>query len=213
LARRRAPTGPSSKAVSRVRARRTAGFSTIETLFTVAVMATVGGIAIPPLRAAAEDLRASGAARYLATRLQRARMEAVMRSANVAVRFIAATPGYAFAVYVDGNGNGVLASDIQTGVDTRLGSIEQLSDNFAGVEFATLAGLPPVDAGGTPPGDNPIRLGSSRSASFTPSGTSSTGTVYVKGAGNRQFAIRIYGDTGKTRILRFDVRSRVWKSP
>ncbi len=111
---------------------------------------------------------------------------------------------------MDGNRNGVLASDIDHGVDWRLGPIESLRDNFGSVDFGTMPGLPAIDSGGTPPGSDPIRLGSSGSATFAPLGTSSSGTLYVNGRGNQQFAIRIYGETGKTRILKFDVRSRRW---
>lgn len=187
------------------------GFSAIELLFAVAVTVTVGGIAIPPLVAAVDDFRAAGAARYVAIRFQRARMEAVLRSAATSVRFTSTSGGFAFATYVDGNGNGVLSSDIQSGIDVRITPLEKLSDNFAGVQFATLPGLPPVDPGGTPPGSDPIRLGSGNAATFTAAGTASTGSVYIRGARNQQYVVRVYGDTGKTRLLIFDARSQKWK--
>jgi len=68
-----------------------------------------------------------------------------------------------------------------------------------------------VDPGGTPPGTNPIRLGSSSILTFTPLGTSSPGTLYVRGRRGIQYAIRILGETGKTRVLKFDPRTRRWK--
>jgi type II secretory pathway pseudopilin PulG len=186
------------------------GFSALEVLFVTALTATVGGIAVPPLLSAVDDVRTTGAVRYLAGTLSRARMEAVLRSADVAVRFTQLPAGYVFGTYVDGNGDGVLSADIQHGIDVRLGSPERLPNNFRGVEFGTLPGLPAVDPGGTPPGSDPIRLGSSNGVTFTAAGTSSTGSIYVLGARNRQFVIRIYGDTGKTRILSFDWRTRLW---
>lgn len=178
-------------------------------LFAAAALLTLGGVATPPLRHAMESLRAAGAARYVATMLQRTRLEAIKRSSDVAVRFVGGSTGFSFAIYVDGNRNGVLSHDIMDGVDWLLRQPERLRDNFAGVDFGTLPGLPAVD-GGTPPGTDPIRLGASRSASFSPAGTSSTGTLYLKGAGNHQFAIRIYGETAKTRILKYDDRTRRW---
>lgn len=174
-------------------------------------MVTVGGIALPPLLAAADDARAIGGARYVAARLQRARMEAVLRSADVSLRFTQVGAAYAFAVYVDGNRNGVLSVDILHGVDFRTGSVERLPDNFPGVEFGAIPGLPAVDPGGTPPASDPIRLGSANAATFSPSGTSSTGSLYIRGARNQQFVIRLYGDTGKTRLLVFDARTRGWR--
>lgn len=186
------------------------GFSTIEILFTAATALTLGGVAVPSLRHATDSMKAAGAARHVASRLQRARMEAIARSADVAVRFAAVGGGYAFTVFVDGNRNGVLSADIDHGVDWQLGPPGRLGDDFGGVEFGTLPDLPPIDAGGTPPGINPIRLGTSGAATFSPLGTSSTGTLYIKGSGNQQLAIRIYGETGKTRIMKYDAGARRW---
>jgi type II secretory pathway pseudopilin PulG len=183
------------------------GFTALELVFALGVTATLSGLALPPILRGLDDYRAAGAARFVASRLQRARMEAVRRSATVAVRF---TDSGEFRMYVDGNGNGVLATDIWDGTDPQLGSAERLESNFAGVYFGTIDGLPPVDSGGAPPGGDPIHLGASDSASFTSSGTSSSGSVYVRSR-TCQLVVRIYGDTGKTRILRFEERSRQWR--
>jgi prepilin-type N-terminal cleavage/methylation domain-containing protein len=183
------------------------GFTLVEMLFALGVAATLSGMALPPVLRVLEDYRTAGAARYVATRLQRARMEAVRRSANVAVRFADAGE---FSTYVDGNGNGVLSADIRDGIDPQLGATERLESSFRDVSFGTLAGLPPVDAGGSPPGADPIHLGASGIASFSPAGTSSSGSVFVR-SGTCQLVVRVYGDTGKTRILRFEARSRQWR--
>jgi len=184
------------------------GFTLLEMAFAVGLAATLSGIALPPTLRLLEDYRTAGAARYVASRFQRARMEAVRRSANVAVRFGDAGE---FATYVDGNGNGVLSADIRDGTDPQLGAAERLELGFSGVQFGVLPGLPPVDAGGTPPGSDPIHLGGSNLASFTPAGTSSSGSVYVR-SDRCQLVVRIYGDTGRTRILRFEARSRQWRA-
>ena len=65
-----------------------AGYSIVEVMFVVGLVATLSGVAVPQMLAALDDFRATGAARYMAARLQRARMEAVMRSAEVAVKFM-----------------------------------------------------------------------------------------------------------------------------
>jgi hypothetical protein len=139
-------------------------------------------------------------------------MLAVMRSARVAVRFSRAGSGYLFTEYQDGNGNGVLASEIRTGIDRRLGPPESLRDNFKGVDFGTQPGLPPIDPGGAAPGADPIRLGASSILTFTPYGTASTGTLYIRGR-DAQYAVRVFGDTGKSRTLKFDRRARRWSAP
>ena len=188
-----------------------AGYSLVELMFVLGLVATLSGVAVPQMLAALDDFRAAGAARYMAARLQRARMEAVMRSAAVAVLFTQDSTGYSYAVYVDGNGNGVLTRDIQRGIDRRIGAVERLSEQFTGVDFGAIVGLPAIDPGGTPPGADPIRLGSGNSASFAAAGTSTSGTVYIRGRGGAQYAVRIFGDTGKTRRLKFDRAVWQWK--
>src|SRR5689334_8866360 len=189
---------------------RPAGYSIVELAFVTALVCTLCGIAIPHMLVGIDEFRTAGAARYVSTLLQHARMEAVKRSAEVALQITAGAGGYQIAMYVDGNRNGVLARDVQRGVDRPLVRPTRLPDNFAGVDFGAVPGLPPVDAGGTPPGTDPIRLGSSSFAAFTAIGTSTTGSLYIAGARGSQYVVRIYGQTGKTRILKFSTQTGKW---
>jgi hypothetical protein len=175
-------------------------------------MTVVGGMAVPQVLTGLDDFRTAGAARHMAARLQRARMDAVVRSADVALQVVQSAGAYAYTVYVDGNRNGVRSAEILQGVDRRLLPAERLPDQFPGVDFGVLPGLPAVESGATPPGSDPIRLGSSNLATFSAAGTSSSGSLYIRGRRNAQYVVRIYGQTGRTRILRFDSRSRVWKA-
>lgn len=177
----------------------------------MALGATMCAGAIPEYLTAIDDFRANGAARHISGRFQRARMEAVMRSASVAVQFTQTGSGYSYAVYLDGNRNGVLTRDIERGIDRQIDALERLPDQFTGVEFGVIPGLPPVDPGNTAPGSDPIRLGAGRFASFSAMGTSSSGTVYIRGRRDAQYAVRIYGETGKTRMLKFQRRTWQWK--
>src|SRR4051794_6149084 len=181
---RQPPPGRSS-VVARCAA--AAGYTIVECVFVAGTIATVSSIAVPQVMTGVDALRAAGAARYVSACLQRARMEAVMRSADVALEVTQTTTGYSYAVYVDGNRNGVRSADIQKGTDRRLVPAERLGDQFPGVEFGAAPGLPAVDAGGTPPGSDPIRLGSSNFATFAAAGTSSSGSLYIRGRRNAQF--------------------------
>lgn len=187
-----------------------AASSLIEVVFVLGIAAIVTGIAGVDGMRSLYEARGAGAARYLAARLQQARMEAVARNAATAVRVSNASGAYSFTTYVDGNGNGVLSRDISSGVDTALRNAEALRDQFPGVEFGALPGLPPADPGGVAPGSNPIRLGSASGVTFTPIGTSSPGSLYVLTRGGGQFAVRIFAETGKTRVLRFEPSTGQW---
>lgn len=187
------------------------GYSLLELMMVMALGVTMSAAALPEYLTALDDFRACGAARHISGRFQRARMEAVMRSATVAVQFTQTSSGYSYAVYLDKNRNGVLTRDIQRGVDLPIGAPERLPDQFSGVEFGAIPGLPPVAAGSTAPGSDPIRLGAGSFASFSAMGTSSSGTVYIRGRRDAQYAVRIFGETGKTRMLKFERGTGRWR--
>jgi len=198
-------------APARTRSSTGRGYSLLEVLFVLGMIVTLSAVAVPQSLTGLDDFRTIGATRYISARLQRARMEAVMRSAEVAMQFVATPQGYSYAVFLDGNRNGVRVHDIQAGVDRGIGAPERLVDQFPGVDFGAIPGLPAIDVGGTPPGSDPIRLGASGFASFSATGTSSTGTLYIRSRRNAQYAVRIFGDTGKTRALKFDNATRRWR--
>ncbi len=101
------------------RARRTSesGLTTVEIVMTCALFVTVSALAIPSSLAAVDEYRTASAARYLASRCRLARMQAVRRSAAVALKFERIGSGIRFASFVDGNGNGVRTPDIARGID------------------------------------------------------------------------------------------------
>jgi type II secretory pathway pseudopilin PulG len=172
----------------------------IELLFVTALIAVVSAIAVPQSLAAMDRARAASAARYLASRMAVARSQAVMRSAHVALRFDGDRSRITFRMFVDGNHDGVRTDDIATGVDAPLDAAVRLADLYPGVAIAL----------GSDAGADPVRLGSSNLLSFTPFGTSTSGSIYVRGRDGSQFAIRVLGGTGRARVERFDVHSRAW---
>ena len=183
----------------------------LELVFAAGLATTLAGVAVPRVQLGLDELQTAGAARYVASRLQRTRMEAVSRSGDVALRFTSAGSSFVYADYADRNRNGVRSVDIQRGIDRRVSLEERLRDQFPRVDFGTVPYLPPVDASSGPPGGDPVRLGAGNMATFTAQSTATSGSLYVRGPRGVQYVIRIYGETGKTRILKFDSRRRVWK--
>ncbi len=187
-----------------------AAFSVIELLFALGLAATLAGIAAPQLAASLDATRASGAARYMASRLQQARMAAVRRNASVALKIVRVGSGFSFTEYLDGNRNGVLSADIVSGADRAVSPPDSLSARFSGVEFGASPGTPAIDPGSVAPGGDPIRLGASDMAVFSPDGTATSGTLFIEGRRHLQYAVRIYGETGRIRIFTLDSRSLAW---
>lgn len=173
------------------------------------IMVIVGGAAIPLAHTSVDRTRAAGAARYVAGRMAMARFEAVRRSAHVAIRFVQQPDGYWLQMFVDGNRNGVRSSDIAKGVDTAISANEQLRHHFSGVQFGIQPGVTGIDPGPFNTTD-PIQIGSSTLLSFSPNGSSTSGTLFLHGLRGNQFAVRVLGATGRTRVLEFNFGAGIW---
>jgi type II secretory pathway pseudopilin PulG len=167
-------------------------------LFVVSMMAILAAAAIPPLAASVERTRAMSAARYLAGRLSLARAQAVARAANVALLLTRERDALTAALYADGNGNGVRRVDVDAGIDPPLGSAVRLDELFPSLQILL---------------DDPASLTpSSASAlmSFSPIGTASSRTLYVRARDGSMYAVRVLGATGRTRVLRFVPGTGEW---
>ena len=162
--------------------------------------AVVAGFAVPQVLVALDRQTAWAAARYLAARMAMARAYAVTRSAHVALRFSSDEGDVTFQMFLDDNHNGVRTLDIGSRVDPALDRPTRLSELFPGVVIGISTEL----------GTDPVKIGSTNLLSFTPLGTATPGTIYVRGRDGLQLAIRITGATGRTRLLRYVPRTRQW---
>ncbi|OFW06327.1 MAG: hypothetical protein A3I61_06345 [Acidobacteria bacterium RIFCSPLOWO2_02_FULL_68_18] len=129
-----------------------------------------------------------------------ARSYAVLRSSHVALRFVEVRSDVTFQMFVDGNHNGVRTSDIDAAVDYPLDAPTRLADLFPGVAVGITPAL----------GRDPVRIGDSDLLSFTPLGTATAGTIYVRGRDGMQLAVRVLGATARTRVLRYVPRTDQW---
>jgi hypothetical protein len=156
---------------------------------------------MPRLLASVDRSRGIAGARYLATRMALARATAVSRSAVVALRFESGARGISFSVVQDGNRNGVNSREIQTGIDRVIEPALFLSDLFPGVEIGLQPGTPALE---------PVQLGGTTLLSFTPRGTSTSGSIYVRSRDGTQWAIRVLGVTARARLLRWVRETGAW---
>jgi hypothetical protein len=194
--------------------RRARGASLPELMVVIGLVGTLAAVSLPPLLRGVDAARVRAGARYLGGRLHLARMLAVMRSQYVALRFEPVGQSYRIGLYADGNGNGLRTIDIDRGVDRPLGPPERLEDQFASVRLGIVEPVPAVDGHGwLGPSDSPVRVGRSGLVSFSPLGTATSGTLYVRGRGLEQYAVRVLGPTGRIRVLRFDRATKRWREP
>jgi len=187
------------------------GFTVIELLFAIALSVVLTALALPIGTDALDDMRARAAARYISGRIATARLGAINRSQATGLRFLVSSPDYQFSTYVDGNGNGLRTADILAGVDTSLGPARQLGSDFRHVHFGLAIGIPDVDGARNTAADG-VRIGTARMLTISPDGTATSGTLYVQGT-RAQYAVRVLGATGRTRVLKYEPGSRTWVSP
>lgn len=173
----------------------------LEVLFALAVIVILAGVGIATVLSTLDRSRGLGAARYLAGRMAWARAQAVRRSAIVALRFDTDARGIGFSTIQDGNSNGVRTRDIDLQVDRVIDAPTLLADLFPGVEIGLVPSTPATD---------PVQLGGTTILSFTPTGTSTSGSVYVRGRDGTQWVVRVLGVTARARVLKYLPATNEW---
>jgi hypothetical protein len=182
--------------------RSSGGFSVLDVVFAAGTLCVLFAIAIPQTIASVDRSRGVAAARYLAARLALARAQAISRATTIALRFERDRRGIRITVFQDGNRNGVRARDIDLEIDRPVEASVALPDLFPGVDI----GLTPRISG------DAVQLGGTNLLSFTPHGTATSGSVYIRGRDGTQWVVRVLGVTARSRVLRFVPETGEWVS-
>lgn len=189
----------------------TSGAALIDIIVATSLCVLMAAIAVPVIGGTLDRERTIVGAQYLAGQLQRARLESLKRARSVAVRLHLTDGRTQLRLFADGNGNGVLQRDIDRGIDLPLTPIEWLDDRARDIslrinqEVSDVAGVTTLA-----PGDDPVRIGNTSILTFSPLGSATSGTLYVAAHRGPQMAIRVFGATGRVRVLMFDTRTRQW---
>ena len=166
-------------------------------------------MAVPYSLRALDDFQTRSAARHLAQRIASARLDAIRRSTAHGLRFVPESSDYTLTAVADGNGNGVRTTELVSGVDRVLSEPERIGTHFGGVSFGFHEGVPDADGNAAGSLDG-VRIGASRLLVMNADGTASSGTLYLRGRGRSQYAVRVLGVTGRVRVLRFDAIRNRW---
>lgn len=184
------------------------GVALVELVLVTVFVMSLAVMAVPLTAHAIDVSRVHAAAGFLAGRLRAARLHAVGRSVAVALVFERNEAGWSFRVCADGNDNGVRRADIAAGRDRCEAGPYRVAELFSGVDLALDPGVPTID--GEAGHSEGVRFGRSEMASCSPAGHCAPGTLYLRSGDGRQFAVRVAGLTGRTRLLRYDTGSSRW---
>jgi len=179
------------------------GFTLVETLVAIAIIVVMAAVATPPFRAHRAEVHLLGAGQEFKARFRLAYSEAVRSGVYTAIRFERGEgegEGVWYSVYADGNANGVLSSDIASGVDRLVAGPFPLWGASPAVRVGINPGVPapPPDHG--PLSGDPVRFGRSDILSFSPLGTATPGTFYLAGD-VAQAAVRVTGGSARVRLM------------
>jgi len=177
------------------------GFSLVEALVAVAILMIAAAIASPHFRPVVAEAHLLGAAEQFLGQFRLASSMAVRAGVYTGIRFEPHDDGTVwYAVYRDGNANGVRSIDIETGEDALVSGPFPLAGGAPTVRVGINPGTPaPPPDDGTLSGD-PIRFGRSDILSFSPLGTATPGTFYLAGE-FAQAAVRVTGGSARVRIM------------
>lgn len=188
-----------------------AGAALIDVVVASSLCVIMAAIAVPVIGGTLERERTIIGAQYLAGQLTRARLDSLKRARSVAVRLEVIDDRTRFQLFADGNGNGVLQRDIGRGIDLPLTSPEWLDTQARDVSLRVNQTITDVAGAATlAPGDDPLRIGNTALLAFSPLGSATSGTLYVAARRGPQLAIRVFGATGRVRVLMFDTPTRQW---
>jgi len=188
------------------------GATLLDTLFATALCLTLTAIAVPVVGGSLERERTIVGTQYLAGQLQRARLESLKQARSVAVRIEIVGERARLQLFADGNGNGVSQRDIDRAIDPPLTLPEFLDDRSRDVSLRINQQIVDVSgAGQLAPGDDPLRIGNTALLAFSPLGGATSGTLFVAAHRGPQMAIRVFGGTGRVRVLMFDAQARQWR--
>ena len=196
---------------SRAAPRRTAmgsrGFSLVEMMVVTAVIVIMAAVGYPHFRGYTAEAHLLGAARVFKGEFRKAHSMAIRSGVYTGIRFERRLEGDVFAVYADGNGNGIRSADIRRGRDRLVAGPFPLNAAIPGVRVGIIPGIPvPPPGRGMLTGD-PIRFGRADILSFSPLGTATPGTFYLAGDG-AQAAVRVIGGSARVRLMTWRGRWR-----
>ena len=187
----------------------TRGYSLIELLVVVAIVAMIVLVTVPAFGSMRRKAALRTASSELRAIFQLARSRAIARGANCGLKFVKAGEEWQFALYDDGDGDGLRSDDIRAGVDKLVAPPRRAlrETNLVTIGLLPITILDPDGDKLRPDKSSPVQMGRAEMCSFSKLGESTPGTIYITD-GQELFAVRVYGATGKIRTLRYVAEGR-----
>ena len=190
-----------------------AGYSLVEILTVVAIVGAFAAVATPAFFKLRKQQSVTVATNEIRGILHVVRSRAVARGSNSAVKFIMLGGTWHYAIYDDGDGDGVRNADITSGVDRMVVPPRPVlhAIGFARIGIPVLGVKDPDSARTLHATDSPVRFGSSTLCSFSGMGSGTPGSLFLTDGEEHGTIVRVFGATGRIRVMRFNRGTNQWE--
>jgi prepilin-type N-terminal cleavage/methylation domain-containing protein len=179
------------------------GYSLPEILTVIAII----GICVMAVTPAFFSMRQRMGVRIAAAQMRaifaRVRITAIARHRHVAVKFLRIGNAWQYAVFEDGNGNGVRNAEITSGVDRLLEPYRIVlnGDRVSQIGLPLRAIPDPSGSGSVSPTASAVRFNNSTLCSFTPLGTATSGSIFLTDGREGAAALIVNGPSARIRVV------------
>jgi hypothetical protein len=181
------------------------GLTVSELLIVTALLGVAAVVATPRLAALHRETSLRCLTSRLGAQLASCRAHAIFHRTNTGLVFERACDGsWRCFIAEDGDGDGILRRDLDSGRDPVVGEIVQLSSGGSSPGILDSEPVPDPLGDGVLAADDPIRAGRGDIISFTPAGTATASSIYLTDHHSAIRVLRVLGTTGR-------VRSLVWR--
>ena len=190
------------------------GFSLLELCAVVAIVGVLALCAAPAFANYRRRASVVAAAEELRSIIRGVRARAIARNRHCGVKFVKAGAEWTYSLYEDGDGDGIRSDDIDRGKDHRYfgPAIVMPSAHLATIGLLKTPVRDP-DGDLLVPTAPAVQFNRSTICSFSPTGKGTPGSIYVVDGAGQLFVARVYGASGRVRVLRYQPMHQKWETP
>ena len=192
---------------------RTRGYTLLELTTALAIIGIISLMTIPAFTSITRRRVTRTAAAEMRGIFSLTRSLAIARSRHVAVKFSESGSEWHYAIFIDGNGNGVRNAEINSGTDRMVQPYRRVLQG-AGMGRIGLPSysIPDPDSGKPlAPHTSPVRFNQSTLCSYSPIGESTNGSIFLTDGRDNAAMIRVYGPDARVRWFTYERATGKWK--
>lgn len=188
------------------------GYTLIELLIVVAIIGLMVVVSVPSFRTLQKRAAVRTAAGEIRGIFHLARSRAIATGRYTALKFHDAGDTWTWNLYEDGDHDGVRSADIKKGIDRKISGPHGIlpHDGTIRVAMPHFALPDPDTSKALGPKATPVRFGKAKLVSFSPRGSSSSGSIFMTDGHRLVAVVRVFGPTGRIRTMIYDPSTAEW---